>query len=323
MKATSSPSTPTRPTRTPATRSHTAPPTCPSGVSINSSTGVISGTLSPTSSGTYSVVITVSDGSLTDTDPFTWTVNEPSASATGLDFDGVNDYVSFGAAAGLNTNAFTIETWFRRDGPGVTAITSSSAGGVTAVPLITKGRSGTGTINYFLGITTDGRIAADFESVDDTNHGIIGSTIVANGVWHHAAATYSGTDFAIYLDGSFEQSTSTTAGPGTGSVNHAALATAMSDTGAPAGFFDGVMDEARIWNVARTSGQLGSGMSQEISSATGLIARWGMNEGAGTSVANSIAGSPAGTTSGGPAWVAGSPFTPPAPPNGPPAAPRL
>ena len=51
----------------------------PDGISINPSTGVVSGTLSGTSSGSYAVVLTVSDGSLTDTDSFTWTVTEAAA----------------------------------------------------------------------------------------------------------------------------------------------------------------------------------------------------------------------------------------------------
>src|SRR6476646_9071501 len=46
-------------------------------MAINSGTGVVSGTLSSTSSGTYAVTLTVSDGSLTATDTFTWTVTEP------------------------------------------------------------------------------------------------------------------------------------------------------------------------------------------------------------------------------------------------------
>ena len=49
----------------------------PGGISINSSTGVISGTLNGTSAGTYNVTVTVSDGTLADTDPFTWTVTDP------------------------------------------------------------------------------------------------------------------------------------------------------------------------------------------------------------------------------------------------------
>ena len=57
-------------------------------------------------------------------------MTEPSVAATGLDFDGTNDHVTLGAATGLNSNTFTIETWFRRDGTGVTAATTSGAGGI-------------------------------------------------------------------------------------------------------------------------------------------------------------------------------------------------
>ena len=35
-----------------------------------------------------------------------------------LDFDGVNDYVTFGAAPGLGATSFTLELWFMREGPG-------------------------------------------------------------------------------------------------------------------------------------------------------------------------------------------------------------
>jgi len=46
----------------------------PGGLSINSSTGQITGTISG-SAGTYSVTVTASDGSLSDSESFTWTVN--------------------------------------------------------------------------------------------------------------------------------------------------------------------------------------------------------------------------------------------------------
>ena len=46
----------------------------PDGITINSSTGVISGTLSATSAGNYSVDVTVSDGNLSAMQSFNWTV---------------------------------------------------------------------------------------------------------------------------------------------------------------------------------------------------------------------------------------------------------
>ena len=143
----------------------------PNGVTINASTGVISGTLSSSSSGSYNVVLTVSDGIDSDTDPFTWTVADVASPNMALDFDGTNDHVTFGPAAGLGVQSFTIETWFRRDGAGT--IASSGTGGVTnAIPLVTKGRSeadGSNVdANYFLGIdATTGTLVADFEDNAD------------------------------------------------------------------------------------------------------------------------------------------------------------
>ena len=97
--------------------------------------------------------------------------NSAQADSTGfaLQFDGNNDYVTFGPAAGLGVKTFTIETWFKRTGPGATTYTGTS--GVVAVPLVTKGMAEDDAkpldMNYFLGIEsgTD-YLAADFEECD-------------------------------------------------------------------------------------------------------------------------------------------------------------
>ena len=47
----------------------------PAGLSLNASTGLISG--SPITIGTYAVSVTVSDGSLTRSRTFTWTIRVP------------------------------------------------------------------------------------------------------------------------------------------------------------------------------------------------------------------------------------------------------
>ncbi len=285
----------------------------PGGVSINSSTGVISGTLSSSSAGTHNVVVTVSDGALTDTDSFTWTVTEP-VTGSALDFDGVDDHVTFGSASGLNSNTFTIETWFRRDGTGTPATTSGS-GGVTAIPLVTKGLSESGQLlNWFLGIdSATGRLAADFESAsDDSNHPLIGTTTITNGTWNHAAITYDGVTFRLFLNGIQEASVAIANGPGTASGHHAALATAMTSTGAATGRFDGALDEIRIWNTARSAAQLGARRDQELLAGTGLLARYGLAEATGTAINNSVAGGVNGTAVGGPAWVGGAPISAPA-----------
>src|SRR5207247_10442341 len=61
------------------------------------------------------------------------------ASNYALQCDGVNDYVTFDNPPALGLSAFTLELWFRRDGAGVA--TSTGTGGVSAVPLVSKGRA--------------------------------------------------------------------------------------------------------------------------------------------------------------------------------------
>ena len=74
----------------------------------------------------------------------------------------------------------------------------------------------------------------------------------------------------------------------------------MTSTGATQGFFDGVLDEVRIWNVARSQSQIQAARYQQLTSGTGLVARYGLNEGSGTSAASSVAGAPDGTLTNGP-----------------------
>lgn len=57
----------------------------PPPLTVNAATGVISGTLTFTSAGTYSVTATVSDGSLTNSKTFTWTIRNRTTLG---DFDG-------------------------------------------------------------------------------------------------------------------------------------------------------------------------------------------------------------------------------------------
>ena len=106
----------------------------------------------------------------------------------------------------------------------------------------------------------------------------MGTTTLVNGTWYHAAATYDGTTFRLFLNGVQEASVAMADGPGTASAHHAALATAMTSTGAATGLFNGALDEVRIWNVARSAAQLGARRDQELTSGTGLIARYGLAE---------------------------------------------
>ena len=63
-------------------------------------------------------------------------------------------------------------------------------------------------MNYILGvIPASGVLAADFEegatgTSPGLNHPVTGRTAVTPNVWHHAAVTYDGANWQLYLDGS-------------------------------------------------------------------------------------------------------------------------
>src|SRR6266850_3960494 len=269
--------------------------------------------------------------SLHDALPF-WVTGTPFAStplppgAYGLRLSGTpaaSDYVSFGAAPGLGASSFTIETWFKRDAAGVS--TATGTGGLTgttaAIPLVTKGRAESDfsnlDMNYFLGIVAATNVlAADFEDMaTGGNHPVLGTTpIPADGAWRHAAATYDSTTstWRLYLNGNLEATLVLPGGPFVprfDSIQHASLGSALLSTGAAAGFFAGALDEARVWNYARSAAQITGSKDREIATATGLLGRWGFNNGCGScsdSSGNNQNGTLFGTSW---TWVAGAPFS--------------
>jgi hypothetical protein len=275
--------------------------------------------------GPDSFTFTVSDGSLTSApatvaitvNPIGMPVNNA------IDFGGTNAYVTFGPAPGLGVSTMTIEAWFRRDGAG--AATSTGTGGITAIPIVSKGMAEdevtTRNMNFFLGINSANSVlAADFEdNATGLNHPVLGVTPVpANGVWHHAAATYDGTTWRLYLDGVLETTVlvSGTGGPFTprfDSIQHAAIGSALNSTGGvgtnPQGFFNGAIDEVRVWNRALSHAEIKTNINQQIISAANLAARWGLNEGGGTTIndstADPVGGNLVGTNY---VWTAGAPF---------------
>jgi hypothetical protein len=176
--------------------------------------------------------------------------------------------------------------------------------------------------NYIMGITADGFVGVDFEdTAGGANRPAWGTTpIPANGTWHHIAATYSGSCWALYVDGAPDPlnalvTACPNATPESTSYQRAGLSAGINSTGGlGTGYFSGAIDEARVWNRALDANEILANRDLELTNGIGLVARWGLNEGSGTT-ANSSVGSFPGTLTNGPLWVT-TDLTPPAAPSG-------
>src|SRR6185436_1886703 len=166
--------------------------------------GAQSTTATFSTAGTYVLTLTGNDGDLSNSDSVTIEVNGVATPTnTAIQLGGTNAYVTLGPAPQLGASTFTLEAWIRRDGAGVA--TFSGTGGITAVPIVTKGMAETEgsnvDMNYFLGISpTTGKLAADFEdTATGGNHPVNGNAVIAaDGTWHHVAASYDGTTWQLY-----------------------------------------------------------------------------------------------------------------------------
>ena len=146
--------------------------------------------------------------------------------------------------------------------------------------------------------------------------------MVTSNVWHHAAATYDGTTWRSTSTASSTRplAWSATSRRESDSIQHAALGTAMTSTGAGRGLLPRRPRRGAHLERRPHAAQILSTGDQELTTGTGLIARYGLNEGSGTTVGNSDRRpAPTGTLTNGPTWVAGFPLAddrPPAAPTG-------
>jgi len=231
------------------------------------------------------------------------------AGRAALSFDGLDDFVEFERSPATRLGSFTLETWFNRHGAG--RATAFGADGTELVPLVSRGAArradADAELNYILGIRAkDGVLAAGFQGASGSDiHLAAGRTRIREGEWNHAAAAYDGSRLRLFLNGRLEADLLVDRPVRSRGEEAVALATTMTPGGARAGFFSGMLREVRVWNGARTAEQVARVKDQDIDAAPGLVARWGLREGAGGLAADSTGRHPSRLIFGA-RWVDGS-----------------
>jgi hypothetical protein len=164
-----------------------------------------------------------------------------------IEFDGNSDYLlgSENPADVLAiTNAFTAECWFYQ------TATAGTGSGLHA--LIGHWNNNTGNKAFVMGISSTSMIL--YVSNDGSTNNISGATggTVSNNVWNHAALTWDGTNYRVFLNGTAVITQANSSPP---YASNEVIQIGISKSGSGGSFamyYQGYMDDIRITNgVAR------------------------------------------------------------------------
>ncbi len=218
----------------------------------------------------------------------------------GLRFDSVDDFVTIPDSAPLSmTAAMTVEFWAKQDAANTyKTICSKWTYATQGGWVVQTDATGTELAFYIASSLTDG----------GSNYGKTATNSWRPGVWNHVAMVFDGSlsgnsnRLKVYINGILQ----TLSFGGT-------IPAALQDNTAPVNvgkfggsltrWFDGVVDEVRIWNTARTEAEINANMNLRLTgSESGLAGNWGFDEGTGTTALDNTGNANSGTLTGGPSY---------------------
>ena len=168
-----------------------------------------------------------------------------------LSFDGVNDWVTIGDANDLDvTTGLTVEAW----------VYPTALGATTWREVVIKERPGGEVFNlYANGDTGRPVIYVARAAQPDPPQGAGGTSQLAVNTWTHLAATYDGTTLRLYVNGT-QVGTQAAAGP----LLTSSGVVRLGGNGLWGEFFQGRIDEVRLYNRALTATELQADMTTPV-----------------------------------------------------------
>lgn len=208
-------------------------------------------------------------------------------------FDGTNDYMTAdGVCADIAGSDWTIEMWVR---PGRN-VTYTEAVFAFNSPVAAN------RIEIGVGSSTGNK----FYIYTGSSGTVYGTSTAAAGTWYHMVVTYNNSTRAInmYINGSTTAEVTRTV-PAIDVVQSSdrfSLAQEWDNTVA-SGFFQGHIDEVRIWNSIRSNSNINDHLFREIpTGSTNLQAYFKFTNNSGSTVTDNTGNSNTGTLVNGPAW---------------------
>lgn len=172
-----------------------------------------------------------------------------------LDFDGIDDNITFKNNYSLSSGSFSIETWVK-----------SNATNGNKQTIISK-RFGTSTADGY-----DLKLTNNIISFNWNNGNNIESLHPINtDRWYHVAVTFNGTNYNLYIDGIQVKSAVSGVNPILNNSANCIVGAMDQSNGIPFNYFNGWIDELRIWKVELTVDQIRQMMNQEIQNNGGNV----------------------------------------------------
>ncbi|MBT8401119.1 MAG: hypothetical protein KJO98_11630, partial [Rhodothermia bacterium] len=219
--------------------------------------------------GTIAGRVAVGDGAGTD-EAEVCLVPDPNR---GMLFDGVGGYVEAAIATNDDetdplsfTGDFTIETWIRpQNKSGIRYIVARDSAYSLAL---------NGTDLRFTVVEETVQGAADTVFVDRP-------VSLSLGTWYHVAAVRDKNNVTLYLDGNAVGATYTSSVPATGGGRDTlTIGQSIDRQETNVGWFEGEIDELRIWSIAKTEAEVRDNRRAVLSgNEEGLVGYWPLDQG--------------------------------------------
>lgn len=196
---------------------------------------------------------------------------------------GSSQYLTANDSASLSpTGAMSVEAWVKLE---------SLPANNSSFRVVSKGYDGNVDRSYTFDIVHEGgvRYIAFSNSAAGSGGGTAQVTWTpSTATWYHIAATYATSSGTVkfYVDGS-QQGTTQTGNP-TSIFNGTSTCAIGNNSSGTDVFFDGLIDEVRIWSATRSDSEIADNRSTElVGNETNLNAYWKLNNDLTDSTANS------------------------------------
>ena len=188
-----------------------------------------------------------------------------------MDFEeDLSQYLTIVDSASISiTGDMTIEAWVKPEGLGDFS------------SIVAKFDFGVPKKSYAFGHTSADELRLTISSDGSAETAVASASTLSTGSWQHMAVTYdaSGGSAKWYKDGSYLSGEDDSGLPNSINDNDTRLLIGALDNSASAtDFFDGIIDEVRIWNDIRTATEISDNYLRELNGGeAGLVAYYKLN----------------------------------------------